>query len=106
MRVAGSTRDNQTDAVLDKAVRLARQEAGNKRPTNLEEERSASSAAYSASSGRGGLSQPLESRKFQFVDVGSAGLVRLSEFSQRRVFRARPMMRKPGRSPAQNYFNQ
>ena len=46
MRVAGSTRDKQTDAVLDKAARLARQEVSKRRPTNLEEECSASSAAY------------------------------------------------------------
>ena len=54
MRVAGSTRAalrqvllsrdlaDQTDAVLDKAVRLARQEMGKRRPSNLEEERSLS----------------------------------------------------------------
>ena len=54
MRVAGSTRAalrqvllsrdlaDQTDAVLDKAVRLARQEMGKRRPSNLDEERSAS----------------------------------------------------------------
>ncbi|CAE7243911.1 unnamed protein product [Symbiodinium sp. CCMP2592] len=69
MRVAGSTRAalrqvllsrdlaDQTDAVLDKAVRLARQEVGRRRPTNLEEERSAFSAALS---GLGGLTQPYE----------------------------------------------
>ena len=51
MRVAGSTRaairqvllsrdlSDQTDAVLDKAVRLARQELGRRRPSNLDEER-------------------------------------------------------------------
>ena len=43
--------------MLDKAVRLARQEMGKKRPTNLEEERSAFSAALS---GLGGLTQPHE----------------------------------------------
>ncbi|CAE7243914.1 unnamed protein product [Symbiodinium sp. CCMP2592] len=69
MRVAGSTRAalrqvllsrdlaDQTDAVLDRAVRLARQEVGRRRPTNLEEERSAFSAALS---GLGGLTQPYE----------------------------------------------
>ena len=69
MRVAGSTRAalrqvllsrdlaDQTDVVLDKAVRLARQEMGKRRPTNLEEERS---AFPSALSGLGGLTQPYE----------------------------------------------